>query len=171
MTPIARPMLADEASLIIDYFHNASHEFLHALGVDPTKLPARDAWRAHYDREVNLPIEQRKSFLVLWTLGDAPLGFSTADKIEIGRQAFMHLHIFDAGQRQRGHGAVLVRQTAEIYFDMLHIHALYCEPNAFNAAPNRTLQNAGFGYVMTHETVPGPLNFHQAVNRWVLRRE
>jgi hypothetical protein len=24
--------------------------------------------------------------------------------------------------------------------------------------------------VMTHETVPGPLNFHQPVNRWVLRK-
>jgi hypothetical protein len=42
------------------------------------------------------------------------------------------------------------------------------EPNAFNAAPNRTLQRAGFRYVKTHMTVPGPLNYHQAVTRWVL---
>jgi RimJ/RimL family protein N-acetyltransferase len=170
VTPIARPMLSDEASLVIDYFHNATPEFLHTLGVDPARLPARDAWRAHYDREFDLPIEQRKSFLVLWTLGGTPLGCATADKIEIGRQAFMHLHIFESAQRQRGLGAALVRQSADIYFDTLRISELYCEPYAFNVAPNRTLQKAGFSYVMTHETVPGPLNFRQPVNRWVLRR-
>jgi hypothetical protein len=170
VTPIARLMRPAEASLIIDYFHNATHEFLHTLGVDPAKLPPRDKWRAHYDAEFALPVEQRKSLAVLWTLGEVPLGFSTADKIEIGRQAFMHLHIFDSTQRQRGRGAALVRQSADIYFEALRIGELYCEPYAFNVAPNRTLQKAGFSYVMAHETVPGPLNFHQPVNRWVLRK-
>jgi hypothetical protein len=32
------------------------------------------------------------------------------------------------------------------------------------------LQAAGFKYVKTHETVPGPLNFHQPVTRWMLER-
>ena len=171
MNPVARPMRPTEASLIIDYFHDAAPEFLHAVGVDPAKLPPRDQWHAHYEREFALPVEQRKSFLVLWELERAPLGFSTADKIEIGKQAFMHLHIFQPDRRRHGFGAALVRQTAQTYFDMLRIDELYCEPYAVNAAPNRTLQKAGFQYVMTHETVPGPLNFHQPVNRWMLRRQ
>lgn len=171
VTAIARPMLPEEASLIIDYFHTATPDFLNSLGVDPAKLPSRQTWRAHYDREFGLPIEQRKSFLVLWALGATPLGFSTADKIVIGSEAFMHLHIFDAGGRQRGFGAALVRQSADIYFETLRINALYCEPCALNVAPNRTLQKAGFKYVMTHETVPGPLNFRQPVNRWVLTQD
>jgi hypothetical protein len=47
---------------------------------------------------------------------------------------------------------------------------LFCEPNAFNVAPNRTLQKAGFKYLKTHMTVPSALNFHQAVTRWVIER-
>ena len=171
MTATARPMLAAEADLIIDYFHNASSEFLRGLGVDPGKLPPRDKWRAHYDREFSQPIEKRNSFLVLWELTLSPIGFSTADKIVIGEQAFMHLHIFEAARRQQGHGAALVRQTANLYFETLRIKQLYCEPYALNVAPNRTLQKAGFKYVMTHECIPGPLNFHQPVNRWLLRRD
>ncbi len=116
MNPVARPMLSAEADLIIDYFHNATRAFLQSLGVDQMKLPSRETWRAHYDREFALPIEQRRSFLVLWTLDAAPIGFSTADKIVIGEQAFMHLHIFDSGRRQQGHGAALVRQTARPLF-------------------------------------------------------
>ena len=53
---------------------------------------------------------------------------------------------------------------------MLKIRKLLCEPYAFNDAPNRTLQRAGFRFVKTHETVPGPLNFHQAVTRWLLEQ-
>jgi hypothetical protein len=37
-------------------------------------------------------------------------------------------------------------------------------------APNRTLQRAGFRYEKTRMTVPGWLNYHQAVTRWVLER-
>ena len=170
MTLIVRPMLAAEADLIIDYFHNATPQFLNSLGVDPARLPTRERWRERYDHEFGLGVEQRKSFLVLWALDATPIGFSTADKIVIGDQAFMHLHIFEAGRRQQGHGAALVRQTANLYFATLRINDLYCEPYALNVAPNRTLQKAGFKYLMTHECVPGPLQFHQPVNRWVLRR-
>ena len=62
------------------------------------------------------------------------------------------------------------RQSVDLYFEMLQLKRLFCEPNAFNVAPNRTLQKAGFSYVKTHMTVPGPLNFHQAVTRWVIER-
>ena len=44
----------------------------------------------------------------------------------------------------------------------LKLKRLY-EPNAFNMAPNRTLQKAGFMYLKTHMTVPSALTYHQAV--------
>ena len=39
-----------------------------------------------------------------------------------------------------------------------------------NAAPNRTAQKAGFKFVKTHMTVPGTLNYRQAVTQWVIER-
>jgi RimJ/RimL family protein N-acetyltransferase len=60
--------------------------------------------------------------------------------------------------------------AVDIYFERLKLKRLFCEPNAFNIAPNRTLQKAGFKYLKTHMTVPGPLNYHQAVTRWVIER-
>jgi len=33
----------------------------------------------------------------------------------------------------------------------------------------KVVQKAGFKCVMMHETIPGPLNFRQPVNRWLLR--
>ncbi len=166
--PVARLMKLEEVDVIIDYFHGATPEFLNSLGVDPAKLPDAARWRAHYEHEFSLPIEQRKTLLVLWEMSGEPIGFSTADKIKIGDEAYMHLHITRPDKRRAGSGTELVKQTARIYFDTLKIQRLFCEPYALNEAPNRTLKCAGFTFVKTHETVPGPLNFHQSVTRWQL---
>ncbi len=165
-----RTMELGEVGIVIDYFHGATPEHLELLGVDPTRLPPRQQWLDFYRSDFAKPIDQRRSFLVTWLAGDTPFGFSSTDRVVFGREAFMHLHIVDPQQRKSGSGTACVRESVKIYFDMLKLERLFCEPHAFNTAPNRTLQRAGFSYVKTHMTVPGPLNYHQAVNRWVLER-
>ena len=164
-------MALQDVDIVIDYFHNSTPEHLELLGVDPTRLPPRSAWRERYVREYAKPIEQRETLLVMWKSGDQPVGFSSADKIVFGKQANMHLHVLRPEERNSGFGTACVARTAQLYFDALKLERLFCEPNAFNVAPNRTLQRVGFKYVKTHNTVPGLLNFHQAVTRWVLERQ
>ena len=165
-----RPMLLSETDLVIDYFLNATPAYLNSLGVDPARVPERAQWQARFEHQFALPIEQRSVLLVLWELNGEPTGFSSSDKIKFGEEAFMHLHVLHPERRQQGNGAIFVRQTASVYFDMLKIKRLFCEPYALNTAPNRTLQAAGFKYIKTHETVPGPMNFHQPVTRWMIER-
>jgi RimJ/RimL family protein N-acetyltransferase len=170
MTLAVREMLGSEVSLIIEYFQNSTPEHLETLGVDPTRLPPVEAWRDRLRRECALPADQRNMVPVIWLSDDRPIGFSTSDKIRYGEQAYMHLHITEPERRHQGIGAECVRRSVDIYFERLKLKRLFCEPNAFNVAPNRTLQKAGFKYLKTHMTVPGPLNFHQAVTRWVIER-
>ncbi len=165
---MVREMAVDEVDLIIGYFHSATPEHLELMGVDPTRLPGRGQWRQWYVAEYEKPLGDRSTLLVVWELDDVAFGFSTADRIVHGEEARMHLHIVDADRRRSGLGHVCVRRTAALYMDVLGLERLFCEPSAFNVAPNRTLQRAGFRYVKTHMTVPGPLNYHQAVTRWVL---
>lgn len=166
----ARPMLLSETNVVIDYFLNATPAYLNSLGVDPARVPGRAAWQARFEQQFTLPLEQRSVVLVLWELDGKPAGFSSSDKIARGEEAYMHLHILHPERRQKGNGAIFVRQTARIYFELLQIKRLFCEPFALNVAPNRTLQAAGFKYIKTHETVPGPMNFHQPVTRWMIER-
>lgn len=163
-----REMRLDETGIVVDYFHRATPEHLELLGVDPTRLPPRSAWRQFYEADHALPPEQRRSVQVLWLDGGEPIGFSTADKIVHGLHAHMHLHVLDPDRRRSGVGVHCVRESVALYFERLRLQRLYCEPHAFNTAPNRTLQKAGFRYVKTYKTVPGPLNFHQAVTQWVM---
>lgn len=165
-----RPMELAEVDVLIDYFHQATPEHLELLGVDPTRLPDREAWRRRYEQDFAQAIEARRSFLVLWQLDGATLGFSTVDKIRFGEEAYMHLHVVQAAARAAGYGSAAVRQSVDLYFEVLRLKRLFCQPNAFNVAPNRALQRAGFKYLRTYNTVPGPLNYHQAVTQWVIAR-
>jgi len=163
-----RQMELAEAQLVIDYFHTATPEHLELLGVDPTRLPEPDRWMDTYAADYSKPIQDREFILVVWEMNGEQVGFSTADKIRFGQEAFMHLHIVDPLHRGRGTGVRCVQETVRMYFDLLQLERLFCEPNAFNVAPSRALQRAGFRYVKTHMTVPGRLNYHQPVTRWVI---
>jgi len=165
-----REMAPDEVDVIIDYFHGSTVEHLEMLGVDPTRLPTPQDWRARYVSDYEKPVQDRSVMLVIWKLDGIAFGFSTSDKIIYGEQAHMHLHIVDPQRRRSGLGSACVRETAKLYCNTLALKRLLCEPNAFNAAPNRTLQSAGFKYAKTYMTVPGPLNYHQAVTRWVFEK-
>jgi RimJ/RimL family protein N-acetyltransferase len=170
MAPRVREMKLSEVGLIVDYFHRSTPEHLEMLGVDPTRLPRSDAWHDRFQREYALPVDRRMALFVIWLLDDLPVGFSSCDKIVYGEHANMHLHVTEPERRQQGIGTECVRQSVDMYFDRLKLKRLFCEPNAFNAGPNRTLQRAGFKYLKSHMTVPGPLNYHQAVTRWVIER-
>ena len=170
MTLTVREMVGTEFDLVVEYFLKSTPEHLEMLGVDPTRLPTPESWHERFRRESTQPIEQRSWIVVIWLLDNRPVGFSSSDKITYGEQANMHLHVTDPEQRKRGIGVTCVRRSVDIYFELLKLKRLFCEPNAFNVAPNRTLQKAGFKYLKTHMTVPGPLNTHQAVTRWVIER-
>ncbi len=167
MTLVIREMALDEAGLIIDYFHGSTPEHLEMLGVDHSRLPSRQRWRERFAGECEESVHDRSTLLVIWELDGVPVGFSTCDKIVYGEEAHMHLHVVDPQRRRSGIGSACVRETVALYFKTLALRRLFCEPNAFNVAPNRTLQSVGFRYVKTYETVPGPPNYHQPVTRWV----
>ncbi len=167
---VVREMKPSEIAIRIDYFHDSSDEHLLKVGVDRASLPSREAWRSAYLEDVARPIEHRDGLALIWELDGRPTGFSSADRIVFGAEAFMHLHIVSPDLRHQGFGAEFVKESARHYFRVLRLERLYCEPNAFNTAPNRTLQRAGFRYLFTHETKPTPINFHQAITRWMLER-
>jgi hypothetical protein len=169
MTLTVREMMGSEVGLIIDYFFQSTPEYLEILGVDPTRLPAPKAWRERFRRDWAhcRSTSARCRHLAV----GRPAGRLFDRRQDRLRRTGQHA---PARHRPRapesGFGVECVRRSVGIYFERLKLKRLFCEPNAFNVAPNRTLQKAGFKYLKTHMTVPGPLNYHQAVTRWVIER-
>ncbi|MCG8632549.1 MAG: GNAT family N-acetyltransferase [Desulfobacterales bacterium] len=166
-----REMTPGEQSRVIDYFLNADRQFLHGMGVDPAKLPGREEWHALISGDLDKPLMQRQFYYLFWEKEGIPVGHSNINKIRFGREAFMHLHVWDGSLRQKGLGHTLVRQCITQYFTKFQLKRLLCEPRAENPGPNRTLEKLGFTLEKTYDTTPGWINYYQTVNRWVLERE
>jgi RimJ/RimL family protein N-acetyltransferase len=170
-TLAVRELAAAEMDVRIRYFHDASDEHLELMGVDRALLPPPDEWAATYITDAALPREERTTASLAWELDDEIVGFASLSQITYGDEAFFHLHLLEAGHRHRGLGVPFVRLSAARFVELFALRRLLSEPNAFNVAPHRTLQRAGFRYVRTHVTAPGPFNPPQPVTRWVLDAE
>lgn len=170
MTIEVREMILEEFSLVTSYFHGTSPQHLENMSVDPEKLPPAIEWLCRLEEQLSLPHKQKSVFYTLWCIDGTPMGFSSIDSIVFGEKANLHLHMIEESERNVGHGRSCVERSAHIYFKNFELRQLYCQPNAFNVAPNRALQRAGFKYLKTFYTVPGPLNMHQAITQWVINR-
>lgn len=82
MALAVREMKVSEVDIVIDYFHGAPPEHLEMLGVDPTRLPTPGAWRERLHHQFSLPMNAREYLMLIWLLDEAPIGFSSCDKIK-----------------------------------------------------------------------------------------
>ena len=163
-----REMAPDDVARIVRYWRESDPEFLTGMGVDLSKIPPAEALTEMLSAQLSQTYLEKQSYCIIWEVGGVPVGHSNVNKIVFGEEAYMHLHLWQAGLRQKGYGAALVRMTLPYFFKNLQLKTLFCEPYALNPAPNRTLEKVGFKLVREYVTTPGYLNFEQPVKRWAL---
>lgn len=156
---------------IVDYFLNADKDFLINLGVDISRLPAKQEWLNILGSNFELGLEQKKFFYIIWLLDSKPVGHSNINKIVFANEAYMHLHVWARDTRKQGVGVEFLKLTLPFYFDTFKLKNLFCEPAASNVAANKTLEKSGFDFLKSYNTIPGWINSYQTVNRWVLTKE
>lgn len=152
---------------MVDYFLDADDAFLRGMGVERSRLPAREEWISSVLRDHDRPNDEKERAYLAWVHGGVAIGHSSINRIEVGRSAFIHLHLWVPDLRRAGLGAGLFELSASRFAEDFSLKRLYCEPFADNPAPNRVLSKCGFRFVKRYRTVPGPLSLEQDVNQWV----
>jgi len=117
-----------------------------------------------------LPLAERRSFALIWRLNGEAIGHCNLNPFAFGESGHMHLHLWQSAHRQRGLGLALVQKSLPIFFNLLQLQQIYCEPYALNPAPNALLAKTGFSYIKTYRTIPGSINFEQEVKQWQLQK-
>lgn len=167
-----RDMRSDDAQLVVGYFRGLSPDDHNRMGIDPAMMPDDATWIARLQEDLSRPVAERRGHFVVWEVDGAPVGHSNIGNLERPSHGHMHLHMWRSGLRAHGHGRVLVLESVKRYLELFGLQVVYCQPNAFNVAPNRALSRAGFEYLETYETMPpGTLNYYQPVTRWAMTRE
>lgn len=166
-----RTMQQADIALMVDYFHNSSEAFLKGMGADKSKFPNRADWIKLIEEDWQKKKPDKAFFYMIWELDGQAIGHNNINKITYGKEASMHLHIWQPVKRQKNLGLQLLKLSIPYFFKEFELDYLLCEPYALNVAPNRTLKKLGFEFIQTYETKPGWINFYQAVNQYKLTKE
>ncbi len=161
-----RELQHNDIPLLLNYWYTAQNAFLIGMGVDVSKMPAQDQFKEMLTQQLNTPLEQRKSYCIIWLLEGSPVGHCNTNPTTFGEEAKMHLHLWHSAERKKGTGTAFLNLTLPLFFNKLKLQTLWCEPYALNPAPNRTLEKAGFEFVKKYITTPGFINFEQPVKQW-----
>ena len=166
-----RESIEPDIEKIVDYFVQADTDFLRGMGAEKSKLPRRENWIENLQSELAKPYNKKGYYYIIWLKDNQPIGHSNVNHIEFGKSATMHLHLWQSGTRKSGMGLEFLKLTIPFYFENLELKKLICEPYSKNIAPNKTLKKFGFDFIRNYETIPGPINFQQIVNRYELSKE
>lgn len=165
-----RELKKSDIELIADYWLKSEDDFLISMGVDLNKLPTRKELIDMLSTQISLPNPQKSSLALILELNNKASGHCNVTNIIYGKEANMHLHLWDKEIRRKGLGTKMVLASIPVFFERLKLKIIWCEPYAKNSAPNRTLENTGFEFVEKYITTPGSLNFEQEVNKWKLTK-
>ncbi|UII30476.1 GNAT family N-acetyltransferase [Fulvivirga ulvae] len=171
MTLSVREIKKRDISLVLDYWFNLSRDHLEKMGADIKRMPARHKMSDMLATNIALPFERKSSYALIWMVKREEIGHSNVNKIIYGKEAYMHLHLWDQEKRLKGIGTELVKMSLPYFFENLKLENLYCEPYALNPSPSRVLEKVGFQFEKEYITTPGNINFEQPVRRWKLSRE
>lgn len=166
-----RELQEQDITAIADYWLRATPEFLKGMGADPDKLPDEATWHQMLRKQIDTPYAEKQSYCTIWEIDGIAVGHCNVNKIVFGKEAYMHLHLWQKDGRQKGAGTQLVKLSLPYFFRNLQLKTVYCEPYALNPAPNRTLEKAGFHFIKEYTTIPGSLNFEQSVRLWEMPEE
>ena len=166
-----REMAAADIELIADYWTTSSPAHLQGMGVDLSKMPSRSQFIDMLTSQLALPVTERRAYCIIWEADGLAVGHCNTNPTKYGEEAWMHLHLWNSGVRQKGMGTALVKMTLPLFFNNLQLKRLYCEPYALNPAPHKTLEKAGFHLGKEYTTVPGSINFEQPVKQWLITRQ
>jgi len=164
-------MEASDIPLLCAYWLNNTPQHLRSMGVDLQKLPSDTQLTSALQQQLQSPVEERNSFCMIWEIDGNPVGHCNTNPTQYGKQAFMHIHLWQETARRKGAGSQLLQMTLPVFFDKLQLQKLFCQPYALNKAPNETLRRAGFDLIREYTTTPGSLNFEQPVKLWQMTRK
>lgn len=163
-----REIETSDIDYITQYWLNSDHDYLEGMGVDVKKLFSKEQFANMLLMQMKLPYEQKSAYCIIWELDGKPIGHCNTNPSQFGKQANMHLHLWQAENRQKGLGLSLLKMTIPYFFKNLQLEQLICEPYALNPAPHKALEKLGFEFEKEYIMVPGSINFEQPVKRWIL---
>jgi RimJ/RimL family protein N-acetyltransferase len=166
-----RPLTAEDFDGFINYWLGLSEAEIERLGVAIDRLPSAAQMRSDLEAMVAAPDNRVRSFVLAWCINGEAIGHSSLKDIVPGDSGSIHLHMWRAGLRGKGHGPHLFCLAVIDLYERFKLKRIICEPKAYNQPPNRLLQRIGFPLILTRVGRSSELSSICKLNRYDIMRE
>ena len=166
-----RPMRIEDVPAVVRYWTGASRADLDRMGVDIARLPGADELTRSLSAVCHEPVREARAAYLVWEVDGVPIGHAGLKNIRYGDSGDMHLHIWDAAARGRGHGARLFALSALDFYERFGLTRIVCEPKADNPMPNRMLQKSGYALLESRVGASSELSTICRLNVYSIDRE
>jgi RimJ/RimL family protein N-acetyltransferase len=166
-----RPLTAEDFDGFINYWLGLSQAEIEHLGVAIDGLPAAAQMRSDLEAMLAAPDDSARSFVLTWCFNGEAIGHSSLKDIVPAETGSIHLHMWRADLRGKGHGAHLFCLAAVDFYRRFKLKRIICEPKADNQPPNRLLQRIGFPLISTRVGRSSELSTICKLNRYNIVRE
>ena len=165
-----RPLVSEDFDGYIAYFTRVSKADAERMGLAIDKVPSPTQLRSDLETMIATPVDRLRSFVLAWCIDGKTIGHSSLKNIVPGESGSMHLHMWRADLRGRGHGPRLFCLSALDFYERFNLKRIMCEPKADNRMANRLLQKIGFPLVVTYVGASSELAFVCELNRYEILR-
>jgi RimJ/RimL family protein N-acetyltransferase len=145
-----RPLAAEDFDGFINYWLRLSDAEIERMGVAFNRVPSATQMRSDLEAMLTAQNNAVHSFVLAWCMNGEAIGHSSLKDIVLGDSGSVHLHVWRADLRGKGHGAHLFCLAALDFYERFKLKRMVCEPKADNPSPNRLLQRIGFPLISTH---------------------
>ena len=166
-----RPLAADDFDGFINYWLGLSQAEIERLGVAIDQVPSAARMLSDLEAMLVAPNDGARSFVLAWCINGEAIGHSSLKDIVLGDSGSMHLHMWRADLRGKGHGPHLFCLAAVDFYERFKLKRITCEPKADNPPPNRLLQRIGFPLISTRIGRSSELSTICNLNRYDIVRE
>jgi RimJ/RimL family protein N-acetyltransferase len=149
MNVSVRPLAPKDFDDFINYWLELSQVEIERLGVAIDRLPSATQMRSDLEAMLAAPPDSARSFVLAWCINGEAIGHSSLKDIVPAEFGSIHLHMWRADLRGKGHGSYLFCLAAVDFYERFHLKRIICEPKADNPSPNRLLQKMGFPLIST----------------------
>jgi RimJ/RimL family protein N-acetyltransferase len=165
-----RPLVSEDFDGYIAYFTRVSKADAERMGLAIDKVPSPTQLRSDLETMIATPVDRLRSFVLAWCIDGKTIGHSSLKNIVPGESGSMHLHMWRADLRGRGHGPRLFCLSALDFYERFNLKRIMCEPKADNRMANPLLQKIGFPLVVTYVGASSELAFVCELNRYEILR-
>ena len=166
-----RPLAATDFDGFISYWRELSPQEIETMGVAIDRMPSATRMRSDLKRMLTARDNDVRTFVLAWCVNGETIGHSSLKDIVPGDSGSIHLHMWRADLRGKGHGSHLFSLAVVDFYKRFKLRRMVCEPKADNFAANRLLQRMGFPLVFTRVGKSSELSAVCKLNRYDVVRE